>query len=99
VKPYVLADAARNDQFEIWDYLVEHAGLEVADRVITEFHETMCKLAENPLIGHRRDDLTSQSVRFWLVHSYYVIYEPGTEPLAVARILHAARDIPTILES
>jgi len=98
MKQYVLADEARKDLFGIWNYLVEHAGLPAADRVITDLHDAMRKLAETPLIGHRREDLTDQPIRFWSVHSYLVIYDPDSQPLGVARVLHASRDVESILE-
>jgi len=44
---YVLADAARTDLIEIWDYLAEHADLAVADRVVDHLHAAMDKLAES----------------------------------------------------
>jgi plasmid stabilization system protein ParE len=70
---YVLADAARTDLLEIWDYLAEHADLIVADRIINDLHAAMSKLAVTPLIGHHCEDLTDQPVRFWSVHSYMVV--------------------------
>lgn len=99
MKRYILSDAARGDLLGIWDYLAEYAGPGVADRMAGDLHDAMLKLAQLPLIGHRREDLTKQLVRFWAVHTYYVIYDPDSSPLAVARVLHAARDIPFILES
>jgi len=98
MKRYAVADEARNDLFEIWNYLVEHADLSAADRVIADLHAAMRKLAQTPLIGHRREDLTDQPVRFWSVHAYFVIYDPDSQPLAVARVLHASRDVESILE-
>jgi len=94
---YVLADAARTDLLEIWDYLAEHADLTVADRVVDHLHAAMDKLAETPLIGHRREDLTEQPVRFWSVHSYLVVYDADATPIAVARVLHASRDLQAII--
>lgn len=77
---YVLADAARSDLLEIRDYLAEHAGLAIADRVTGDLHSAMIKLAQFPMTGHLREDLTNHPVRFWAVHSYYVIYYPDSSP-------------------
>jgi len=95
---YVLADAARSDLLEIRDYLAEHAGLAIADRVTGDLHSAMIKLAQFPMTGHLREDLTNHPVRFWAVHSYYRHLLSRQFALAVARVLHAARDIPAILE-
>lgn len=98
MKRYVLADAARSDLIEIWDYLAEHSGMDVADRILTDLQETMGKLAENPLVGHRREDLTDLPVRFHLIHPYLIIYKPDSTPLAIAHVFHASRDVFAILE-
>jgi plasmid stabilization system protein ParE len=47
-----------------------------------------------------RPDLTPLPVRFWAAlpyHNYFIVYDPETEPLRVIRIIHAARDLPSIL--
>jgi hypothetical protein len=50
-------------------------------------------------VGHVREDLQDLPVKFWPVFFYLVIYKPHAKPLEVLRILHAARDIATILEA
>ena len=59
--------------------------------------QAMEKLALNPHIGHKRDDLTDKPVRFWNVHSYTVIYNPDASPLMVLRIISNYRDIEALL--
>ncbi len=98
MKRIVLAHAARDDILEIQYYLFENAGPKVADRVVSDLYRAIQKLVKSPGLGHRREDPTAHPVRIWLVHSYDVIYEPDSRPLAVARILHAARDICSILD-
>ena len=55
------------------------------------------RLADNPHLGHRREDLTDQSVLFWPVRAYYVSTAQETQPLEIVRIVHSARDIPHLL--
>ena len=52
-------------------------------------------LARRPDIGHRRRDLCADaSVRFHTVRVWYlIVYEIGTEPMRIVRILHGARDV------
>jgi plasmid stabilization system protein ParE len=57
----------------------------------------MIKLAKNPGMGHRRDELADKRHRFLLVSSYLIVYRHETKPLQVVRILHAARDVQSIL--
>lgn len=94
---YLLSDAARDDLLAIWDYLAEEAGSAIADRMMADLEAAMRKLARAPGLGHRREDLTDQPVRFWLVHSYLIIYADKSKPLAIARVLHASRDVRALL--
>jgi antitoxin ParD1/3/4/toxin ParE1/3/4 len=47
--------------------------------------------------GHQRQDLTPLPVKFWLVFSYLVVYDPAARPLAIVRVLHGRRDVEAIL--
>jgi len=58
----------------------------------------MRRLAQSPLMGHLREDLTDEPVRFWSVYSYVIVYDPETQPLQIIRILHSARDLRRILD-
>lgn len=95
---YRLSGPAKEDLWEIWGYLAEHASLDIADRVVSELHEAMEKLVERPKSGHLRTDLAGETLRFWRVHSYLVVYLPESTPLVVVRVLHGARDVKTMLE-
>lgn len=55
------------------------------------------KLAQNPGLGHKRSDLTSQPVLVFALYSYMVVYRPQ-KPLEIARVLHGKRDLKRILE-
>jgi toxin ParE1/3/4 len=54
-------------------------------------------LAKNPGIGHTREELADRRHRFFLVYSYLIVYRFETQPLQVIRVLHAARDVQSIL--
>lgn len=54
-------------------------------------------LADSPTIGHTREDLTDELVRFWTVDHYYIIYRPDTSPLEVIAVISGYRDVPTQL--
>ena len=54
-------------------------------------------LAANPGGGHWRRDLTDESVRFYSVYSYLIVYRPQTKPLEVVAILHGGRDLEELL--
>jgi plasmid stabilization system protein ParE len=57
-------------------------------------------LADSPFAGRARKDLTPLPVRFWVVHpysKYLIVYDPEKKPLQIIRVLHGARDLPSVL--
>ncbi len=53
--------------------------------------------ASHPGLGHRREDLTSHNVLFFLVNPYFVIYRVEDEGLVIHAVIHSARDMKAIL--
>jgi antitoxin ParD1/3/4/toxin ParE1/3/4 len=96
MKRFILTPRAKQDVNDIWDYIAND-NIEAADRVIDALDNAMIKLAKNPGMGHRRDELTDKRHRFLLVYSYLIVYRHETKPLQIVRILHAARDVQSIL--
>jgi plasmid stabilization system protein ParE len=93
---FIFAPAARQDLREIQSFIARES-VAGARRVMAEIHTACARLAENPHLGHRREDLTDQPVLFWPVRAYFIIYQPETTPLEIVRVLHGARDIPNLL--
>jgi antitoxin ParD1/3/4/toxin ParE1/3/4 len=96
VKRYRLSPEAQGDIEDIRKYLVKEGGAALARYVLGEIRQALRFLAETPGAGHARDDLTDEPVKFWSVFSYLIIYDPATQPLGIARILHASRDLETM---
>ncbi len=94
---FVLTPAAARDLIGIWDYLAE-TNLTAADRVLRALQKAMRRLSREPSIGHLREDLADRQHRFLLVYSYLIVYRPETKPLQILRVLHAARDVQSLLE-
>lgn len=86
-----LSEKAAEDLDQIDDYLSAEAGDEIAEQVIARILEACDLLSARPGIGHRREDLTTEDVRFWPVHSYLIIYREG-RPIDVVRIWNARQD-------
>lgn len=93
---FVLTIEAQDDLIAIQDYIALDNPT-VAARVIDECFESFAILAEQPLIGHKRDDLTSREVRFWSIYSYLIIYDATTQPISIVRVLSGYRDITSLL--
>jgi plasmid stabilization system protein ParE len=96
MNPYILAPAAQRDLRALQAYIAQE-NIQVARRVLAEIRAACARLADNSHLGHTREDLTDQPVRFWFVRTYYIIYRPETRPLEIVRIVHSARDIPHLL--
>lgn len=96
---YQLTPQAADDLFEIWGYIAEDS-VDAANRVEGTILEACESLADSPMTGVSRNDLTTLPVRFWLVPpfpNYFIVYDPASKPLQVIRILHGKRNIPSIL--
>ena len=98
---YALTPLAKADIFDIWSYIAqdsEHA----ANRVEQAIYAACLFLAEAPLRGHSRPDLTARPLRFWTLTrypNYTVVYRPQTVPLQVVAVMHGKRDLRRILKS
>ena len=92
MKGYELSSEALADLQGIWVYIASDNPA-AADALEADIYKACELLAKNPRLGHKRPELTDEPVLFWPVRGQYlVIYQRATQPLKVARILHAARD-------
>jgi antitoxin ParD1/3/4/toxin ParE1/3/4 len=93
---FLLSPRAQSDLDEIWNYIAADS-LDAADRWRGELEKAMHRLAEMPNLGHTRKDLTHKPVLFWPVGRYLIIYRGDRQPIEVARVLSAYRDLPKLL--
>jgi plasmid stabilization system protein ParE len=96
---YQFTPQAVSDLLEIWTFIARD-NLEAADRVEEAIFRACDLLADAPLAGRVRKDLTPLPVRFWVVQpysKYMIVYDPEKKPLQIIRILHGARNLPSIL--
>jgi len=97
---FQLTPQAAEDLDAIWWFIAED-NRDAADRVETEIVATCCRLAQRPLMGTRRQDITPLPVRFWTVArfpNYVIVYRPETAPLQVVAVLHGKRNLKQVLE-
>lgn len=73
---YVLAPEAAADLVQIWRYIKKNSSILTADHVESVILDKIVFLAANPGAGHWRKDLTDQTVRFFSVYSYLIVYRP-----------------------
>lgn len=90
-KVSALADADLDD---IWHFIADDSE-EQADKFIKILTEKFELLANHPLIGATRDDFRV-GLRSLAYKSYVIFYMPTDYGIQIDRVLHGARDIPTI---
>ncbi|MFB2920031.1 MULTISPECIES: type II toxin-antitoxin system RelE/ParE family toxin [Aerosakkonema] len=88
-----------DDHFE---YIAE-SNFDAAVRFFDSARQTFAKIAQTPGIGKRCvvENPRLAGLRKWGVkgfENYLIFYLDSGEIVEIVRILHAARDIPTILE-
>ena len=97
---YALTPLAAEDLRRIWAYIAAD-NVHAANRVEDAIFNACAFLAEGPLRGHRRRDLTPRPVRFWALTdfpNYMIVYRPETTPLQVIAILHTKRNLRRLLK-
>jgi plasmid stabilization system protein ParE len=98
---YALTPLAKADIFNIWSYIADD-NVDAADRVEQAIYDACALMAEAPLRGHSRPDLTSRPLRFWTLTrspNYAVVYRPETAPLQVVAVLHGKRNLRRLLKA
>ena len=97
---YVLTPLAKADIFSIWSHIAEDSE-DAADRVEQAIYDACAFVADGPMRGHSRPDLTNRPLRFWTLtryQNYAVVYRPETVPLQIVAVLHGKRNISRILK-
>ena len=84
---------AETDLIEIWGHIAKDDPL-AADRQLDRINAACEMLADNPQAGPRREDL-ARGLRFYPVGNYLIFYTPADDGIAVARVIHGARDYPS----
>src|SRR6266849_210779 len=96
---YRFTPQAIDDLFEIWSYIATD-DVDAADRV--EEGHLRCvrisgKLATRWTRSRRFDAFARALLAGPALPEYWIVYDPKTRPLQVIRILHAARNISSLL--
>ena len=97
MKRFVLTRAAKVDLADIAHHIRSESPA-AALRVVGELRKAIHRLAGSPHLGHLREDLADEPLRFWPVYSYLIIYDPQSRPIQVLRILHGARDVRALMD-
>lgn len=87
---YVISTLAKLDLYEIIDFIDNK-------NAVTKFHKKLIDalnlIAENPNIGHYREDLFGhKQLRVWSVYHYMIIYKSDTNPIQIVRVVSSYRN-------
>ena len=66
--------------------------------MLAAIYDAIELLLQFPTIGHFRPEITDKNLRFYRVKSFWLIYDPESEPLDIAYIYHAAQDVQSLLD-
>jgi toxin ParE1/3/4 len=89
-----LAHLADFDLDSIRDYIAQH-NPRAANDVLDQLFNSLERLADEPELGERRNDL-AQNLRAFVVRPYVIFYYHAPDGIHVARIVHGARDFPSM---
>jgi toxin ParE1/3/4 len=95
MKRLVLSTAARSDLANIREYIASE-NRRAAVRIIREIKASFKTLLTFPELGRRRDELR-KGLRSFPIEKYVVFYAVTEQHVKIARILHGAQDIDSIL--
>jgi toxin ParE1/3/4 len=95
---YVLTNKALVDIEEIVDYLAEES-VKSALAVATAIHKTCRMIGDIPDIGHSVDSIGTdlQQITVRKYRNYIVFYIITHSVPLILRVIHAKRDLPTLL--
>lgn len=92
----IQSDTAVKDAEDIWFYLAER-NRSAADRTIHDISSTIRRLAEYPYLGQDQRDFAA-GLRSFSCGMYIVFHRVTKTQLQIARILHASRDVDSIMK-
>lgn len=96
MRSYFLSKLAENDIDDIVSYIAKE-NKKAAFALLDVLFQAMDNLSDNPMMGHKREDLTAKPVRFWPVKWHYLIVYTASSPIEIVRVLSGYRDIATLL--
>ncbi|MEC5322152.1 type II toxin-antitoxin system RelE/ParE family toxin [Aurantimonas sp. A3-2-R12] len=85
---------AEADLIEIWLHIALDSPL-AADRQIDRIGERIIRLALFPEMGVARPDI-AEGVRVLSVPPFLVLFQVDSDKVEIVRIVHGARDLPSI---
>ena len=97
MRGYRFTRTALRELNEIVAYIAEDSPA-AARRVRESVFDACEKLARQPGMGHRREDITPADVRFWNIRGrFLIVYAHQSRPIEILRLFRAGRDLRAAL--
>jgi toxin ParE1/3/4 len=89
---------ARRELLDAADWIADD-NPEAADRLIDTAQRAAALIAARPGVGVRRPKLAPEIYRFFSLRGfpYIIVYSTADRPPRIVRVVHGARDLPTVL--
>jgi toxin ParE1/3/4 len=97
--PVVISERAERDMALQYQWYLEHAGADIAERYLLSVDVSIRELSVQPDLGIRRHFQSAelQDIRSTQAHGSFdkhLIFYRATDTLSIERIMHGARDLP-----
>lgn len=88
---------AEGDLLDIWLYIAQD-NVTAADYLVERLEQRCQTLGASPMLGSKRDDLV-MGMRYLIEGNYAIFYRIHQDTVEILRVLHGARDFPTIFQN
>ena len=93
--PRIWSPEAKEDLFDIWNYVWLDANAVIADKLLKEIDGACFVLGAWPEYGRARNDVR-KGLRSIVVSRYVVFYRVTKNAIEIVRVLDERRDVQTI---
>lgn len=84
---------ARQDLVEIWLYIADESGEPRADRYLRRLNDVVSYLAQQPLMGRKRPEISEEGIRSFPAESHVIFYIALQDGIELVRVIHGSQDL------
>ena len=93
----IFTPSAKEDLQQIWNYLEELAGRDIAIKFLKEIKDKCEVISNFPELGRTRHEFIF-NLRSFPFKKYIIFYVPTNDGIDVLRIIHSSRDIEQVFD-
>lgn len=92
---YLLSPEKISDLQDIYLFTIGEWGEKQAEKYLDEIYAAFDRLTQHPSIGRSRGEL-STGLRSFPIGAHVIFFMPWQNDIAIARVLHGARDVESV---